>query len=73
MRFKDAVQHLEGLGLTVEGPGGIAHPGRERLRKPSRRVPVRIAKNGMLSSELTEMIRVSRAQLNGSSKRRKPR
>jgi hypothetical protein len=72
MRFKDAVQHLEGLGLIVEGADGKVHSGHRRLRNPGHIVPVRVARNGMLPSELTEMIRESRAQLNGSSRRRKP-
>ena len=71
MKFKDAVQHLEGLGLTVEGAGGNVHSGRRRLRNAARIVPVRVAKNGMLPPKLTEMIRESRAHLNGSSRRRK--
>jgi hypothetical protein len=72
MRFKDAVQHLEGLGLVVEDAGGKTYSGRRRLRKPVHVVPVRVAKNGMLSPKLAEMIRESRAHLNGSSTRRKP-
>ena len=72
MKFKDAVQHLEGLGLMVEGASGQVHSGRRRLRNPVHIVPVRVAKNGMLPPELTEMIRESRAHLNGSSRRRKP-
>ena len=72
MRFKDAVQQLEGLGLTVEGAGGQVQSGRRRLRKPVHIIPVRVAKNGMLPPELTEMIRESRAHLNGSSRQRKP-
>jgi hypothetical protein len=72
MRFKDAVQHLEGLGLVVEGAGGKVQSGRRRPRNPVHIVPVRVAKNGMLPPELTEMIRESRAHLNGSSKRPKP-
>jgi hypothetical protein len=71
MKFKDAVQHLEGLGLVVEGAGSQIHSGRRRLRKPVRIVPVRVAENGLLPPELTEMIRESRAHLNGSSRRRK--
>jgi len=72
MRFKDAVQHLEGLGLAVEGTDGMVHSGRRRLHKPVHIVQVRVAKQGMLPPELVEMIRESRAYLNGSSKRRKP-
>ena len=72
MRFKDAVRHLEGMGLIVEGAGGKVQSGRRWLRNPVGIVPVRVAKNGMLPPELTKMIRESRAYLKGSPTRRKP-
>ena len=70
MRFKEAVQHLQGLGLVVEGAGGQAHSGGRRQRGAVQAVPVREAKNGMLPPDLVEMIRESRAQLNGSRRRK---
>ena len=72
MRFKDAIRHLEGMGLIVEGAGAKVRAGRRRLlRNPVHIVPVRVAKNGMLPPELIEMIRESRAHLNASPRRRK--
>ncbi len=73
MKFKDAVRHLESLGLAVVMPDGKLHrTGRRlRLRNPRSVVPVRILKKGALPQDLRQMIHQSRAEADPSAERRR--
>ena len=70
MEFRDAVRHLESLGLTVENVAQERRRKARRMRTPPiarnptvRRVPVQIVREGKMPKKLAEMIRQSRAEI----------
>jgi hypothetical protein len=75
MKFKEAVKHLEDLGLTAVMPDGTAYRTRERrrFRNPIRPIAVQVLKNGNLPEDLREMIRQSRAETRAASRSKRTR